>query len=381
MLPAHPSMARRAWRLLRGERAGRRALLALTCGGALVGTTAAHGQGVPAPPATVPAPPTGRTSALSWVRLPGAEGCIGAPALAAAVETRLARRVFVPPADAQISVEGTIAYRADTKRFKATFRVADHDGAVLGVREVEDTAASCDKLDERLAFVLSILIDPESALGAPAALAAPTAPAPTAEPASQPALATPPPKEAPAPTPPDAPAEPWRWMVGADFGGATGVVPGVGFLVSGSALVAPPRWPALRARGSSYLPTSRRIEGSARAEVSLVTGELAVCPLEFRRPPFGLTLCVGGLLGQLSARGEGFAASQSYDTLLGGVALDALAELAVTRSLMLTLSPSLLVPLSRARLAYDDATATRRTIFEVAPVGGSLALGLAVGSR
>jgi hypothetical protein len=279
--------------------------------------------------------------------------------------------VFVPPADAEISVEGTIAYRADTRRFKATFRVADHDGAVLGVRDVEETVASCDKLDERLAFVLSILIDPEAALGAPAPMPVAAAAEPAPPPPPDVAVAAPP---VPAP-------EPWRGMVGAEFGAAAGVVPDVGFLLSGSALLTPPRWPALRARGSSYLPTSRRIEGNARAEIGLVTGELGVCPLQLRRPPFGITGCLGGLLGQLSARGEGFSTSQSFATLLGGITLAGVAELAVTRLVVLTLAPTLVVPLSRARLAYDDATGNRRTIFEVAPVGASVALGLAVGSR
>jgi hypothetical protein len=283
--------------------------------------------------------------------------------------------VFVPPADAEISVEGTIAYRADARRFKATFRVADHDGAVLGVRDVEEGATSCDKLDERLAFVLSILIDPEAALGGPAPVPLAALPAPSTP-------AAPPPRpEAAGPPPPAPSAEPWRAMVGAEFGAAAGVVPDVGFSLSGAALLTPPHWPALRARGSSYLPTSRRIEGNTRAEIGLVTGELGVCPLQLRRPPFGLTGCLGGLLGQLSARGEGFATSQSYATLLGGVTLAGVAELAVTRLVVLTLSPTLVVPLSRARLAYDDATGNRRTIFEVAPVGASVALGLAVGAR
>jgi hypothetical protein len=325
--------------------------------------------------------PAGRTSALSWVRLPGAEGCIGAPALASRVEARLGRRVFVPPADAEISIEGTVAYRADTKRFKAAFRVADRTGTLLGMREVEESVTSCDKLDERFAFVLSVLIDPDAALAPTPSMSAETtapsvaavAPAPAPEPAAEPAL-TPAPARAPRPAP-------WRWLVGADFGAAAGVVPDVGFVLSGNALLTPPHWPSFHAKGSSYLPASRRIEGNASAEISVVTGELGICPLELRSPPFGIVVCLDGLLGQVSGRGNGFAESRLLTTLLGGIALQAIAELAVSRSLALTLSPSLVVPLTRARLAYDDAAGDRHTIFEVAPVGGSLALGIAVGSR
>ena len=202
---------------------------------------------------------SGRTSALSWVRLPGAEGCVGAPKLASAVEARLGRRVFVPPADAEISVEGTVAYRTDTKRFKATFRVADRAGAVLGVRDVEESVTSCDKLDDRFAFVLSVLIDPDAALGAPPAAGEATPlPPPEAPPPPKPLTEAPPSPAATTMTLPQ-PPEPWRWLAGADFGGAMGLVPDVGWVVSAGAVLTPPHWPGLRAKGSSYLPTSRRI--------------------------------------------------------------------------------------------------------------------------
>src|SRR5205085_9557519 len=131
----------------------------------------------------------------------------------------------------------------------------------------------------------------------------------------------------------------------------------------------------------SFLPSSRRIEGVALAEISLASGELGICPLEYRHAPFGVTLCVSGVLGQLNARGSGFPESRGYSTTVGGIALDAVLELQFTKSFVMTLSPALVVPLSRARLAYDDAAGVRRTIFEVSPVGGSLALGLAFGAR
>jgi hypothetical protein len=129
------------------------------------------------------------------------------------------------------------------------------------------------------------------------------------------------------------------------------------------------------------LPTRRRLEESARAQISVVTGELGVCPLDLRRAPFGVTICLDGLLGELSAQGEGFPDSRRYGTLLGGVVLEMVGELAITRAVALTLSPALVLPLSRARLAYDDGAGNRITIFEVAPIGASLALGLAVGAR
>ena len=47
-------------------------------------------------------------ASLSWVRLPGAEGCIAAPALAEAVERRLGHPVFSPAPSATLSVEGWV---------------------------------------------------------------------------------------------------------------------------------------------------------------------------------------------------------------------------------------------------------------------------------
>jgi hypothetical protein len=326
---------------------------------------------------------TGRTSALSWVRLAGAEGCIGAPALAEAVEKRLHRRVFVPPSDAEVSVEGTVG-PGGPGRFRATFRVADRDGKVLGARTIEEPAKSCGDLDDRIAFVLSLLIDPEAALATPESAPPPVAtvgqPPLEAAPAQVPAPSPPPRVEAPPPPPPERRA-PWRWLVGVDFGGSVGLVPDVGWVVSGRALVAPPRWPSLLLEGSSYLPESRRIEGVALVDIGLVTGALGVCPLELRHPPFGFGVCVAGMLGDLSARGQGFPDSRGYSTLLGAAEIELLGELAFTSWLTMTLAGALVVPLSRATLAYDDAAGTRHTIFEIAPVGASLSVGLAVGSR
>jgi hypothetical protein len=319
---------------------------------------------------------SGRTSALSWVRQPGAEGCIGAPALAAAVEERLRRRVFVPPSDAEVSVEGSIAPVAGKRAFHATFRVADREGRVLGTRELEKPAATCELLADDLAFVVSVLIDPEAALGgAPAPEPAPE-PVPAPAPAGPEPL--PPPNERPSP---ETPPRPWRWLAGVDFGGAGGLVPDVGWVVGAGAIVTPPRWPGLRLRGSSFLPSSHPIENGARADVSLVMGELGVCPLELRSAPFGATACLGGLLGELSARGQGFSDSRGTSALLGAASVAIVAELDLGSVLALTLAPSVVVPLSRATLAYDTAAGTRQTFYETGSIAASLSVGVAVGSR
>ena len=49
-----------------------------------------------------------RTSSLSWVRLEGADQCIGAQELARRVEERVGRRVFVSASQAELSLEGHV---------------------------------------------------------------------------------------------------------------------------------------------------------------------------------------------------------------------------------------------------------------------------------
>ncbi|AKV03934.1 hypothetical protein AKJ09_10597 [Labilithrix luteola] len=322
----------------------------------------------------------GRTSALSWVRLPGAEECIGSPALADAVEATLARRVFVPPTDAELSVEGSIAYAKDRRRFTVRFQVADREGNVLGKRELTQAAETCHALDDRLALVLSMLIDPEAA-------DRPAPPSPEAAPAeptlAEPILAAPPASPAASDVPrlplPVA-KTPWRWGASASFGGATGLVPNTGWLVEGRVFVTLPHWPTLRAGVASFLPARNRVAEGALAEVGLVSGEFGVCPLGLRRLPVVVRGCVSGWLGQLSGRGDGFPDSRSYTTTFAAAAVDASAELWLSRSIGVVLAPALVVPVTPTRLAYDDPQGRRQTLFESSNVSAMLTLGIAVGS-
>ena len=66
---------------------------------------------------------TGRTSSLSWLRMPGADACIATQALARSVEERLGRHVFVSASAADVSVEGRIEKRGKGPRLAC----GDHD--------------------------------------------------------------------------------------------------------------------------------------------------------------------------------------------------------------------------------------------------------------
>src|SRR5262245_4834347 len=84
---------------------------------------------------TARAEPPARSWSLSWTRASGAETCVGAKALAEAVEALLGKRVFVSAALADLSVEGGIEPSASG--WRAVMRVTDRDGSIIGSREIE----------------------------------------------------------------------------------------------------------------------------------------------------------------------------------------------------------------------------------------------------
>jgi hypothetical protein len=120
---------------------------------------------------------------LRW-RAP--DECIGPADLAAKVEQRLGRSVF-GGTNPDFRVDGVVEAQAQAPKWKARVTVVSAAGDVLGSREVTGNE-SCRALDERLAFVVAVSIDPTVGVGEPAP-ATPLAVAPTAPVA--------PPKEAP----------------------------------------------------------------------------------------------------------------------------------------------------------------------------------------
>jgi hypothetical protein len=107
-----------------------------------------------------------RTSSLSWVRLPGAEGCIPTQTLAERVEQRVGRQVFVSASQADLSLEGHVERAADGSAFVATLAVSDREGRVLGKRVLRAPGNDCSALDPALVLVIAIGLDPDAALPA-----------------------------------------------------------------------------------------------------------------------------------------------------------------------------------------------------------------------
>src|SRR5580692_3933573 len=112
------------------------------------------------------ADPGPRSSSLSWVRLAGAEACVGLRDVARAVEKRLGRPVFVAPTRADVAVEGRIERARPSGGWRAVITVSDERGAVRGTRELRTDAADCRALDDSIALALALMIDPDASLSA-----------------------------------------------------------------------------------------------------------------------------------------------------------------------------------------------------------------------
>src|SRR4051812_4022025 len=138
----------------------------------------------------------GRTSSLSWLRMPDADACIATQALARSVEERLGRHVFVSAADADVSVEGRIEKRKSGKGWHAVITIRDGKGALLGTREVDRPDASCEGMNDPLALIIAVMIDPEAKLSSSSS---PSSPPPLPPPESTAATIIIPP---PLPVPP-----------------------------------------------------------------------------------------------------------------------------------------------------------------------------------
>jgi hypothetical protein len=128
------------------------------------------------------------TASLSWVRLPGSEECIPTQALARSVEDILQKRVFVSPSVAGLTIEGRVEPMKGGG-WEATVHTTEANGKDLGIRTLQtEPGQPCRSLDENLALVLALTIDPD-AVARWSAARAPAAPTP-----HQQRLPAPPPK-------------------------------------------------------------------------------------------------------------------------------------------------------------------------------------------
>jgi hypothetical protein len=298
-------------------------------------------------------------SALSWVREPGAEGCIGTVELGQRVE-RLVGPMLVAAPEGQVSVEGKIA--PAQRGFVAEITVSDAAGKVLGTRKLESAPDDCRAIDEKLAFVIAVAIDPNAALAElpgdlsqvedpGAALLADLREQP---PAPTPAPAPPPPAAKPASAraqPARAPSTPVQLRVALEpalgLGNlpspAAGVLLGVGVAFGDLAL-----W----LRGAAWVPQEEIARGDAGVRMGGFGLALAVCPLGLRSDPWSAWLCAGAGADMVSAVPVGFDGTPK-DRWIFGPDLELRAGWAAAASWWLGLSAGVQNRWPRQEFGYD----------------------------
>jgi hypothetical protein len=293
-----------------------------------------------------------KKSSLSWVRLDGAESCVATQPLARAVEQRLGRSVFVSASEAELSVEGRVEKK---KSWRAHVEVRDAQGKLLGKRDLESTAASCDSLTAPLALVLAVMIDPDAALGG-GTKADPTPPPNTSggnDPGSVIIIREPAPKPKPK-------KELWRLETNAGFVVAPGLLPGLGFGLEASSLLTTPLAPIAGMADVVYLFENERTTIDTSIRISHVRGALGICPLQLeagawsgsdRKDRFVGSLCAGGGLGVLLSRTIGpLADGRTQANITLDLALGARASVRLFGPIIGGLQTQLLVPILRDKI-------------------------------
>jgi hypothetical protein len=308
-----------------------------------------------------------RTSSLGWARLPGAETCIGPRDLALAVEQRLGRAVFVSPAQADVLIEGRIepSPAGQPPGFRAHITLSSAEGTLLGTRDLDGSGEACRALDEQIALVVALLIDPEAALGP-----------------------RPPPAEAPrvvvervfVPVPAAPPArEPWREGLSIGPALALGLLPGAAFAVTLRGEITPPGLFPFEIGGAVFLdahatPAGAPSLSSKGATLSLSYGILGLCPLAWRSGGTRLAACAEIQVGALRAVGYGFATGSGvgHEQAVVQASLAGRVARRLVGPLEIGLGLGLVVPLRPVSVYFVDAAGTQEELFRTGAVAGTV---------
>lgn len=335
-----------------------------------------------------------RTSSLSWVRLPGAESCISTRALAEAVEARLRRPVIISAAQADLSIEGRISPLESG--FRAVVVVSSPDGAVLGERTIDQEVDDCRVLDERLALVIAVMIDPEAALAPDPEEqvdeSASIEDDPEGETSTTNSSAVPetdllaanelagsheqaiPQENLPADAGP--PPTPFRTDLSASFQLGLGGLPGVAFGPAVGVILDPSRfWPIELEIGSFIAARAERLDGPGSARFDQVAGGLLLCA-PFERRSLRIHGCLGIHAGALRAEGEAFDTTHRRWRPLVNAAMRGRLLWNPWSSLVLRAGVTLVVPFIRDRFLFTDEQRQQLELFEPFPVSVTFEIGL-----
>ena len=285
------------------------------------------------------------------------EACVEPAALKAAVVARLGHDPFVDAELAEVVLEGQELAPSSTGRRRARLEQRDHEGHVLGTRDLD--AASCGELMRSAAFVIVLIVDPDALLREPA-------PAPTTQPEAPPHAEQP---EAPAlrrvveppRPPPPSPPRPPLLDAGAGISYGRGLLPGDD--IGGAVTVGLSPWNApLRFdwRGSyrASLGTPRRQQFSALMQ------EWRACAVVGRHGLLGGAACAGGAWSAVLPEARGLADGDRAGKAVFGP-LVALGPTLRAGGLTVAADVTLFFPRPRWAFSYEDEAGRVRTLHEL----------------
>jgi hypothetical protein len=338
---------------------------------------------------------------LNWVRLPDAESCLSSAQLAARVEARIGRVLFVTPDEADVWVDGFVRKGA-VQGWDVMLDVSDPEGHVLGKRDMHFDGDDCAVIDEGVALVIAVTLYPNTGLteggvpldagvaggldslfgGEPVDPDPATLPAAAAEQTRAGERTT---KAAPARGAADdaanvehSRAPRWSAAVDAEPTIGFGQLPGTSLAFAAHVQIAPPGiWP-IELGAATFLErtvhASDMVDGEARFELRLAT--LTICPWQPAPVP-GLEFCAGAELGQLRVEPGGFAALQpTSKDLVANLLGTAVMRAPIVGGLYLRGALVVGLPLIQRGYAYQTPAATSRQLYRMPQVAGRAEIGL-----
>lgn len=285
-------------------------------------------------------------TSLRWSRAPGAETCIEAVALAAAVEARLAREVFTE--GSTLVIEGEVGPSATGYVVQLMLR----SGAeVVGERTLESRRPRCSGLDDSLVLMVALLVEVgEQAIEV-------TLPAPPVD-DDAPAPDSSPPAAAPVDDTPPAPPPSWaRLAMTLGARGAIDALPGPAVGVQGAIELGRPV--ALRVAGA-YLPEVSVEAGAGRAaRLSLAVAQVGACADGAPVAWLELGGCLSLSAGAVQGSGIGFDVSRAGTLPWLALELAGRARISLMGPLAVELALGLEVPVTSGRFVVGQAGAAR----------------------
>jgi hypothetical protein len=321
------------------------------------------------------------TARLEWRR--SRAGCIDAGSLAAEVNARWGRPVFVDQGSTDLVLSGDVG--RSEHGYSATIELKRVGGASLGSRRLETKSKDCRALDDSVALAVGLMLDvsrarvveerreqqaAKDAVAAEATKPRPDEPAPPPEPVFVgPPIAVPPERSHARPFT----FEPW---VGGEL--AIGLLSAPSFGGRAGVSLEPPGFARLDVGASWFLPVDERADEARGVRLSALAVDLGLCVDEWESDTLRLHVCVIERVGRVRASGLGLSEPVTASELLFNAGIRQVGTLRLGRLFSLRLAASLEVPLVRYRFVFDDIDHERQVAYEMNQLSGALEFGLAL---